>query len=108
MHLKCYFYLHLKIKGVLPEFNSLADQLTTGMCVALEIRQENSVQAFRKFVGPHDPEIAKVVRPDSLRAKFGTDRVKNAIHCTDLDEDGVLEVNYSFYVPSTTDIFTSK
>lgn len=29
-------------------------------------------------------------------AKFGFDRVKNAVHCTDLPEDGVLEVKYFF------------
>ena len=34
--------------------------------------------------GPHDPEMAKTVRPKSLRAVFGKDRVKNAVHCTDL------------------------
>ena len=28
---------------------------------------------------------------------FGNDRVKNAVHCTDLEEDAVLEVNYIIY-----------
>jgi nucleoside-diphosphate kinase len=46
--------------------------------------------------GPIDPEIAKNLRPNTLRAKFGVDRVKNAIHCTDLPEDGVLESQYFF------------
>jgi len=32
----------------------------------------------------------------SNRARFGSDRVKNAVHCTDLPEDGVLEVKYFF------------
>ncbi|KAI8809228.1 hypothetical protein BJ742DRAFT_738382 [Cladochytrium replicatum] len=31
------------------------------------------------------------VRPKSLRALFGVDEVRNAIHCTDLPEDGPLE-----------------
>lgn len=26
------------------------------------------------------------------RAKYGLDRVRNAVHCTDMPEDGVLEV----------------
>jgi hypothetical protein len=30
------------------------------------------------------------------RAKFGQDRVRNAVHCTDLPEDGVLECKYFF------------
>ena len=41
----------------------------------LEIRQENPVNKFREFCGPHDPEIARVLRPTTLRAKYGVDRV---------------------------------
>lgn len=37
-------------------------------------------------------EIARHLRPTTLRALYGRDKVKNAIHCTDLPEDGVLEV----------------
>ena len=49
------------------------------------------MSAFREFVGPHDPEIGRHIRENTLRAKFGVDRVKNAVHCTDLPEDGILE-----------------
>lgn len=45
-----------------------------------------------------DPEIAKNLRPNTIRARFGIDRVKNAIHCTDLDEDGALECEYFFSI----------
>jgi len=31
-----------------------------------------------------------------FRAKFGLDRVRNAVHCTDMPEDGNLEVQYFF------------
>ena len=48
--------------------------------------------SFRELSGPHDPEIARTLRKKTLRAKYGIDRVRNAIHCTDLPEDGVLEV----------------
>lgn len=37
-------------------------------------------------------EISRHLRPNTLRALYGKDKVKNAIHCTDLPEDGVLEV----------------
>jgi hypothetical protein len=33
------------------------------------------VQEFREFCGPADPEIGKVLRPRSLRAQFGIDKV---------------------------------
>ncbi|CAI2373287.1 unnamed protein product [Moneuplotes crassus] len=83
-------------KGVLPEFLPIVEELTTGPCIVMEIRQENVVEAFRKLCGPHDPEIAKVLRPNTIRAKYGIDRVANAIQCTDLEEDGVLECEYFF------------
>lgn len=36
------------------------------------------------------------MEPNSLRACFGLDRVLNGVHCTDLPEDGQLEVQYVF------------
>lgn len=83
-------------RGVLPEFIAITEHMTTGPCIALEIRQENVVQAFRNLCGPMDPEIAKNLRPNTLRARFGIDRIQNAVHCTDLQEDGVLESEYWF------------
>mmetsp|Transcript_11075 Transcript_11075/g.18544 ORF Transcript_11075/g.18544 Transcript_11075/m.18544 type:complete len:150 (-) Transcript_11075:49-498(-) len=83
-------------KGVLPEYLPLIEHLSNGPCIALEVRQDNAVTTFREFVGPHDPEIAKHLRSNTLRAKFGLDKVKNAVHCTDLPEDGVLECEYFF------------
>jgi hypothetical protein len=37
-------------------------------------------------------ELARKLRPNTLRAKFGKTKVHNAVHCTDLPEDGLLEV----------------
>ncbi len=42
------------------------------------------------FVFPQ--EICRHLRPNSLRAKYGIDKIRNGVHCTDLPEDGVLEV----------------
>ncbi|KAF4727652.1 hypothetical protein FOZ63_005743 [Perkinsus olseni] len=78
--------------GVLPEHTMQVTELSGGPSLALEVRQKSAVEAFRKLVGPHDPQIAKALRPATLRAAFGVDRVKNAVHCTDLEEDGQLEV----------------
>ena len=76
----------------------MVNELSSGPCIAMEIRKdvEEVVPEFRKLVGPADPSIAKVLRPNTLRAKFGIDKVKNGIHCTDLPEDGVLEAEYFF------------
>lgn len=85
-------------KGVLPEYLPLIEHLTNGPMLVLEVRQNDAVASFRDFCGPHDPEIAKHLRPNTLRAKFGHDRVKNCVHCTDMPEDGRLEVQYFFQI----------
>lgn len=85
-------------KGVLPEYQDMVSQLCAGACLVLEVRQEDAVDSFRKLVGPHDPEVAKHLRPNTLRAQYGIDRVRNAVHCTDLPEDGLLEVEYFFNI----------
>ncbi|OMJ91988.1 hypothetical protein SteCoe_5304 [Stentor coeruleus] len=87
-------------KGVLPEFTAMVDHMTSGPCIAMEIRQENVVNAFRQVSGPLDPEVAKHLRSNTIRAAFGIDRVQNAVHCTDLPEDGVLECEYFFRILS--------
>ena len=41
-------------------------------------------------------EIARHIRPRTLRALYGKDKMKNAVHCTDLAEDATLEVRKSW------------
>ena len=50
----------------------------------MEVRQNNAVAALRELCGPNDPEMARSLRPKSIRALFGKDKAKNAVHCTDL------------------------
>ena len=39
-------------------------------------------------------EIARHIRKNTLRAKFGIDKIKNGVHCTDLPDDAKLEVSF--------------
>lgn len=89
-------------KGVVPECVDWIEELTTGKSVALQLRftakPEATVLALRELCGAHDPEIAGHLHPTSLRALHGASKVKNAVHCTDLPEDGPLEVEYFFSI----------
>merc|ERR1711959_29922 len=85
-------------KEVVPEYNDMVTQLLEGAMLVMEIRAEDAVASFRELVGPSDPAIARTLRPHTLRAKYGHDKIRNAIHCTDLPEDGGLEVEYFFRV----------
>lgn len=86
-------------KGVIPEYGAMVEHYTSGPCIALELRGDDAVvQSFREMCGPSDPEIARHIRPNTLRAAFGKNKVKNALHCTDLPEDGPLESEYFFSI----------
>eukprot|EP00760_Papus_ankaliazontas_P025780 PhM_4_TR2873/c0_g1_i1/m.96898/K00940/ndk, NME; nucleoside-diphosphate kinase len=83
-------------QGVLPEFRAVCDHAASGVSWVIEICAENAVNEFRALAGPYDPEIARLVRPQTLRAKFGVNKVLNGLHCTDLVEDGTLESEFFF------------
>ncbi|XP_075975151.1 nucleoside diphosphate kinase homolog 7-like [Anticarsia gemmatalis] len=89
-------------KGIVPEYKGMVEELASGPCVAMEIvakdKNVNTAVEFRKLVGPADPEIARLLRPQTMRAKLGNTKVQNAIHCSDLAEDGLLEVEYFFKI----------
>lgn len=84
---------------VLPEYNAMCEQLQSGPCIALEVRkQSQTVQELRELAGPSDPAIGKVIRPNTIRAQLGENKVINAIHVTDLPEDGPLESEFFFSI----------
>lgn len=85
-------------KGVVTEYPSMVNELCSGPCIALDICGTDSPKTFRKFCGPADPEIARHLRPTTLRALYGKDKAHNAVHCTDLPEDAELEVQYFFKI----------
>lgn len=89
-------------KGVVPEYKGMTEQLASGRMVAVELVGDDSVHKLRQLVGPRHVDVAKRVAPSTLRAKYGVDTLRNGVHCTDLDEDGVLESEYFFRILSST------
>lgn len=86
-------------RGVVPEYNAMCEELTTGACIAIEVvGAPDVVQSMRDMVGPADPDVARAIRQNTTRALFGQDKVKNGIHCTDLAEDGPLESEFFFSI----------
>lgn len=72
--------------------------MITSPCVALELRAEDAVATFKQTAGPWDVDMAKELRPSSLRARFGVDTVRSGVHCTELEGDGATECQYFFDV----------
>ena len=89
-------------RGVTPDFHEQVLQLSSGLCVALELQGARAVEGFREVAGPWDVEMAKELRPNTLRALYGVDNVRNAVHCTDLETDGATECEYIFKIISSS------
>lgn len=88
-------------KTVVPsaQYTAMISELASGVCLALEVRAaEDVVPRLREVCGPFDVEIARHLRPGTIRAQMGRDNVHNVVHCTDLPEDGVLECQYFFTI----------
>lgn len=85
-------------RGTVDDYTMLVAQLQSGVCLAMEVQgsDDNTQKTFRSICGPTDPDIAKAIRPNTIRALYGTDKVLNAVHCTDLSEDTLLELEYMF------------
>ena len=54
--------------------------MQSDVVTGLEIVGENAIHSFNEFLGPTDSNIAKSQTPYSIRARFGTNLLKNAVH----------------------------
>ena len=82
------------------KFDLQVDELSSGPSIVIELSEagKSLVQPLREFCGPADPKVAAAIRPQTVRARYGVNKVQNAIHCTDLDTDGAFESNFMFKV----------
>lgn len=86
-------------RGIFFDYAAMIDNFCSGAVLAVAISHPSSydtVSYFREFAGPTNPKLAKVLRPESLRAQFGSGMLDNVLHCTDLPEDGEMECRYLF------------
>lgn len=70
-------------QGSKPHFNEFCKFLTSDVVVGLEILGERSIERMNIIAGPESPTLAKESSDRdrmSIRAVFGTDSTKNAIH----------------------------
>lgn len=87
-------------RGIVDDYSKFIENICSGQVLAVAVsgryEGEDIVSAFRELTGPNNPQIAKALRPQSLRARFGVTAMDNALHCTDLPEDGEMECRYIF------------
>ena len=63
-----------------PFFADLAAFMQSDVCTGMELVAESAVGKFRDVLGPTDAGAAKTEAAGSLRAMFGTDVLRNAVH----------------------------
>ena len=76
-----------------PFFGDLVKFMTSGPCVVMAIEGENAVAKYREVMGATD---SKKAAPGTIRAKYGTDIEKNAVHGSDSPDNAKLELGFFF------------
>ena len=79
-------------------FDTLISYMTSGPVVALHLRRVSAISAWRFLIGPTNSIKAKVERPDSIRAIFGIDGTRNAVHGSDSTESAAREIAFIFSI----------
>jgi nucleoside-diphosphate kinase len=76
-----------------PFFGDLVRFMTSGPAVVMALEGENAIARYRELMGPTD---SKKAPPGTIRAKYGTDIEKNAVHGSDAPDTARFELAYFF------------
>jgi nucleoside diphosphate kinase len=87
------FYIEHSSKIFFP---SLVAFMSSGPVVAMELAQENAIQVWRDTIGPTDTKKAREIQPDSIRALYGSDLQRNAVHGSDSARSAEREIRFFF------------
>jgi nucleoside diphosphate kinase len=87
------FYIEHASKMFFP---SLVAFMSSGPIFALELARENAIQYWRDLIGPTNTKKAREFAPNSLRAIYGTDEQRNAVHGSDGPESAEREIHFFF------------
>ena len=61
-------------------YNDLIQHICSDYVVALELISDDCILNWLKIIGNPNSKIAKNESPESIRAIYGTDFIKNAVH----------------------------
>ncbi|XP_064409232.1 thioredoxin domain-containing protein 6 isoform X2 [Latimeria chalumnae] len=95
-------------------YDHLVNSMAEGSAMMMILRKENAIEDWRNLMGPSNPEVAKQIAPNSIRAQFGKNILQNAVHGSSNEKRAMIEIRYLFgenalnpctdtKVPSTSD-----
>jgi nucleoside-diphosphate kinase len=76
-----------------PFFSALVTFMTSGPVVVMALEREDAIKRYRDLMGATD---SKKAAPGTIRAKYGTDIEKNAVHGSDGPDTARFELGYFF------------
>ncbi|XP_040058067.2 thioredoxin domain-containing protein 6 isoform X2 [Gasterosteus aculeatus] len=79
-----------------PFFGQLVEFMCRGPCMMLVLTKENAVEDWRAAMGPSDPDQAKTISPNSLRARFASDILHNAVHGSSDEQHAEEKIRFIF------------
>ncbi|XP_004677207.1 PREDICTED: thioredoxin domain-containing protein 3 [Condylura cristata] len=77
-------------------YKDLLEIFSEGPSLVMVLTKWNAISEWRRLMGPTDPEEAKLLSPDSIRAQFGVSILKNAVHGASNAYDAMESINYLF------------
>ncbi|XP_028408300.1 nucleoside diphosphate kinase homolog 5-like [Dendronephthya gigantea] len=77
-------------------FPSLVAYISSGPIVALVLGREDAISYWRQLIGPTNTLKARDQAPESLRAIYGTDSQRNALHGSDSPISAEREIHFFF------------
>ena len=77
-------------------FPSLVAFMSSGPIVTLELAKIDSIQCWRDLIGPTNSKKARETKPESIRARYGTDEQCNAVHGSDSEGSAEKEIRFFF------------
>ena len=73
-----------------------SEHMTSDVSIGMEIVADGAVQKWNQLIGPADSIQAKMQASSTLRAAYGTDAVKNAVHGSSNNQQKTAEMNMWF------------
>ncbi|XP_077614434.1 thioredoxin domain-containing protein 3 isoform X1 [Crocuta crocuta] len=77
-------------------YKDVLEMLSEGLSLVMILTKWNAVLEWRRLMGPIDPDEAKLLSPDSIRARFGISILKNAVHGSSNVYDATESINRIF------------
>ncbi|XP_036926563.1 thioredoxin domain-containing protein 3 [Sturnira hondurensis] len=86
-------------------YKDILETLSEGPSVVMALTKWNAVSDWRRLMGPTDPEEAKLLSPNSIRARFGRSVLRNAVHGSSNSYEAIETINKIFedLVPANTE-----